>query len=80
MIVNVLIYVKWLFHSLSVTEMSEFFLFKIMKDMAKAAMKAALADMSITLDKFNKLELSVKQMTEIAADDAIIRNTVTIEE
>lgn len=64
--------------------MSEFFLFKIMKDMVKAAMKAALADMGITLDKFNKLELSVKQMTEITADDAIIRKesitTVTIEE
>lgn len=30
-------------------------------------MKAVLADMGI------KLELSVKQMTEIAADDAIIR-------
>lgn len=47
-------------------------------------MKAALADMGIILDKFNKLELSVKQMTEIAADDVVIRKesitTVTIEE
>lgn len=55
-----------------------------MKDAIKAAMKAALADMGITLDKFNKLELSVKQMTEIAADNAIIRKesitTVKIEE
>ena len=55
-----------------------------MKDATKAAMKAALADMGITLDKFNKLELSVKQMTEIAVDDVIIRKesitTVTIEE
>ena len=58
-----------------------------MKDATKAAMKAALADMGIALDKFNKfnkLELSVKQMTEIAADDAIIRKesitTVKIEE
>lgn len=55
-----------------------------MKDIIKAAMKVALADMGITLDKFNKLELSVKQMTEIAADDVIIRKesitTVTIEE
>ena len=55
-----------------------------MKDATKAAMKAALADMGITLDKFNKLELSVKQMTDIAADDAFIRKdsitTVKIEE
>ena len=55
-----------------------------MKDATKAAMKAALADMGITLDKFNKLELSVKQMTEIAVDNAIIRKefitTVKIEE
>lgn len=55
-----------------------------MKDMVKAAMKAALADMGITLDKFNKLELSVKQMSEIKADDVVIRKesttTVKIEE
>lgn len=61
--------------------MSRFFIFRLMKDTTKAAMKAALADMGITLDK---LELSVKQMTEIAADDVIIRKesitTVTIEE
>ena len=64
--------------------MSRFFIFRLMKVATKAAMKAALADMGITLDKFNKLELSVKQMTEIAADDAIIRKesitTVKIEE
>lgn len=61
-----------------------FFIFRLMKDATKAAMKAALADMGITLDKFNKLELSVKQMTEIAADDVVIRKEsitmVTIEE
>lgn len=55
-----------------------------MKDATKAAMKAALADMGITLDKFKELKLSVKQMSEIEADGVVIRKesttTVTIEE
>ena len=57
--------------------MSEFFLFKIMKDMAKAAMKAAMKaafeDMGITLERYAKLELFVKQTSEIKADDVVIR-------
>lgn len=58
-----------MFHSLSVTEMSEFFLFKI----TKAAMKAAFEDMGITLERYAKLELFVKQTSEIKADDVVIR-------
>lgn len=55
-----------------------------MKDATKAAMKAALADMGITLDKFKELKLSVKQMSEIEVDGVVIRKesttTVMIEE
>lgn len=55
-----------------------------MKDMAKAAMKAALKDMGITLDQFDSLEFSVKRASEIQCDDLIIRKeestTIKIEE
>lgn len=44
-----------------------------MKDMAKAAMKAAFEDMGITLERYAKLELFVKQTFEIKADDVVIR-------
>lgn len=44
-----------------------------MKDMAKAAMKAAFEDMGITLERYAKLKLFVKQTSEIKADDVVIR-------
>ena len=44
-----------------------------MKDMVKAAMKAAFEDMGITLERYAKLELFVKQTSEIKADNVVIR-------
>ena len=50
-----------------------------MKDMAKAAMKAAFEDMGITLEKYAKLELFVKQTSENKADDVVIRKESVME-
>lgn len=50
-----------------------------MKDMTKAAMKAAFEDMGITLEKYAKLELFVKQTSEIKADDVVIRKESVME-
>lgn len=37
-----------------------------MKDTIKAAMKAALADMGVSQDKYQALEFSVKSLQEVA--------------
>ncbi len=52
--------------------------FKLMKDTVKAAMKAALADMGISQDKYQALEFSVKSLQEIRENDVAICKETTV--
>lgn len=49
-----------------------------MKDTIKAAMKAALADMGISQDKYQALEFSVKSLQEIRENDVAIHKETTV--
>lgn len=49
-----------------------------MKDVTKAAMKAALADMGISHDKYQTFELSVKSLQEIRENDVVIHKETTV--
>lgn len=50
-----------------------------MKDATKAAMKAALADMGISHDKYQTFELSVKSLHEIRDNNVIIHKETAVE-
>ena len=52
--------------------------FKLMKDTIKAAMKAALADMGVSQDKYQALEFSVKSLQEIRENDVAICKETTV--
>ncbi len=52
--------------------------FKLMKDIIKAAMKAALADMGVSQDKYQALEFSVKSLQEIRENDVVIYKETTV--
>lgn len=52
--------------------------FKLMKDTIKAAMKAALADMGVSQDKYQALEFSVKSLQEIRENDVVIHKETTV--
>lgn len=52
--------------------------FKLMKDTIKAAMKAALADMGVSQDKYQALEFSVKSLQEIRENDVAIYKETTV--
>lgn len=52
--------------------------FKLMKDTIKAAMKAALADMEVSQDKYQALEFSVKSLQEIRENDVAICKETTV--
>lgn len=49
-----------------------------MKEIVQAAMLAALADMGISQDKYQTLEVSVKSMQEIQENDVIIRKETVV--
>ena len=49
-----------------------------MKDIIKAAMKAALADMGVSQDKYQALEFSVKSLQEIRENDVVIYKETTV--
>lgn len=49
-----------------------------MKDATKAAMKAALADMGVSQDKYQALEFSVKSLQEIRENDVAICKETTV--
>lgn len=49
-----------------------------MKDTIKAAMKAALADIGVSQDKYQALEFSVKSLQEIRENDVSICKETTV--
>lgn len=49
-----------------------------MKDTIKAAMKAALAEMGVSQDKYQALEFFVKSLQEIRENDVVIRKETTV--
>lgn len=49
-----------------------------MKDTIKEAMKAALADMGVSQDKYQALEFSIKSLQEIRENDVTICKETTV--